>query len=78
MITTDTHTGRGEGGREGEREGGREGGRKGGSPLVSAEMECIPSTGWWQCQTKDHIAVGASQALAWFTVPHQGAHPMAA
>ena len=29
-------------------------------------------------KVNDHMAVGASQALAWLAVPHLKAHPMAA
>ena len=47
----------------------------GGLPLVSAEMQCLPSTtvvGRVSVKLNDRMAVGASQALAWLAVPHLG------
>ena len=47
MITTDTHTGRGEGGREGgRREGGREGGRKEGWVTIGFGRDGVHTLHW--------------------------------
>lgn len=55
--------------------------KDGESPLVSTEMQCIPSTivvDRASVKLNDRMAVGASQVLAWLAVAHLGAHPMLA